>query len=319
MTASGLTPQRDGSTDRGKEFYDNKESVDSAKTHAEPGAPTPPSPLLWVTLLSLDAPAVAVLWQRLFARCFQVRLEGSVTLLLALVVWLIYVADRFLDTLAAPARDTEAVRHNFYRRRRWAFALPFFAAFGLACWLALTRIDPRTFRDGLIILLAVGVYFFLVHLRKPERHVPKEMLVGILFGLGTCFPAWEELRSGRIELLAPFAVFTVLCWLNCAAIESSEWARLRHYRFGRPHPWTIWLGRRMTLVAGATALGAAGILLAGGGNWRLPVAEILSAGAFVLLDFWGEKISLEIFRVLMDVALFTPLLILAFWVVGAGL
>jgi hypothetical protein len=291
--------------------------MDSATAHSgpgSPGSPAAPSPLLWVTLLSLDAPAVAVLWQRLFARSFQVRIAASVTLLLALVVWLIYVADRFLDTLNAPAPGPEAVRHRFYRRRRWAFALPFLAAFSLACWLAWSRIPPQTFRDGLIILLAVGVYFFLVHLRQPQggAWVPKEMLVGVLFGLGTCFPVWEQMESGRIELLAPFVVFTVLCWLNCAVIESSEWARLRHYRFGRPHPWTVWMGRHLTLTAGAAALAAAAVL-ARGGNWRLPLAEILSAGAFMLLDFWGERIPLEKFRVLMDVALFTPLLFLQFW------
>ena len=276
---------------------------------------TPPSPLLWLTLLSLDAPAVAVLWQILFARCFHVRLRSSITLLLALVVWLIYVADRFLDTLIVPDQGIEPIRHRFYRRRRWAFALPFSGVFLLAGWLAWTRIEPRTFRNGLIILLAVGVYFFLVHLRRPGKDawVPKEMLVGILFGLGTCFPVWEHLESGSLRLLSPFLVFTVLCWLNCAAIESSEWARLRHHRLGRPHPWTIWLGRHMTLAASATALAAAGILLAGGANWRLPVAEILSGVAFMLLDFRGEKISLEKFRVLMDVALFTPVLFFPFW------
>jgi hypothetical protein len=228
----------------------------------KPRTPAPPSPLLWVTLLSLDAPAVAVLWQRLFVRSFEVRLSASVTVVLALVVWLIYVADRFLDTLRAPAQGPEAVRHRFYRRRRWAFVLPFGGIFVLACWMAWTRLAPQTFRDGLFILLAVGVYFSLVHLRKPEKDawIPKEMLVGILFGLGTCFPVWEQLRSGRIELLAPFLIFTVLCWLNCAAIESAEWVRLRDRQSGRPHPWTIWLGRHTTLAASATALGAAAML-----------------------------------------------------------
>ncbi len=281
--------------------------MNSPTASPEPGAPA--SPLLWMTLLSLDAPAVAVLWQRLFARSFHARVETSVTLLLALVVWLIYVADRFLDTLPEAGQDAEAARHRFYRRRRWGFALPFFAALGLACWLAWARIPAQTFRHGLLILLAVGVYFFLVHRRKPGQAVPKEMLVGVLFGLGTCFPVWEQIGSGGIGLLAPFAVFTLLCWLNCAAIESSEWARLRHYRFGRPHPWTVWMGKRLTLTSGAAGLAAVGIL-AMGGDWRLALAEILSAGIFMLLDFWGEKIALEKFRVLMDVALFTPLLFL---------
>jgi hypothetical protein len=277
---------------------------------------TPASPLLWLTLLSLDAPAVAVLWQLLFTRCFHVRLSPSIPLLLALVVWLIYVADRFLDTLMVPGQGIEPLRHRFYRRRRWEFLLPFCAIFLLACWMAWTRLDPGTFRVGLIIMLAVGVYFFLVHLRRPERNawIPKEMLVGILFGLGTCFPVWERLLEGRIHLLAPFLIFTGLCWLNCAAIEYSEWIRLRQHQFSSPHPWTVWLGRHMILVATITFLVAAGMALAGSGHsdWRLPAAEILSAAAFVALGLEEEKISPDKFRVLMDLALFTPALFLPF-------
>ncbi len=52
---------------------------------------------LWPNLLSLDAPIVAVLWQILFARCFQVPVDALAALLLLLTVWLIYAADRTLD------------------------------------------------------------------------------------------------------------------------------------------------------------------------------------------------------------------------------
>jgi hypothetical protein len=318
---AALTCKR-GPADNKDNFHDNHKSGTTAKESATKMYPkssrvTPPSPLLWLTLLSLDAPAVAVLWQLLFARCFHVRLSPSITLLLGLVVWLIYVADRFLDTLIVPSQGTEPVRHRFYRRRRWAFLLPFCGIFLLACWIAWTQLEPRTFRNGVIIMLAVGFYFFLVHLRRPKGNarIQKEMFVGILFGLGTCFPVWERLPAGRIHLLIPFLVFTELCWLNCAAIEYSEWMRLRQHEFNSPHPWTAWLGRHMILVASATALVTVGIALANpsGSDWMLPVAETLSAAAFVVLGFAGEKISPDKFRVLMDLALFTPTLFLVFW------
>ena len=54
------------------------------------------TPLLWITVLSLDAPAVAVLWQLLFAHSFRVQLGWSVTVLLALVVWF------FTNSLSTP-------------------------------------------------------------------------------------------------------------------------------------------------------------------------------------------------------------------------
>src|ERR1700704_1719121 len=68
---------------------------------------------LWPNLLSLDAPVVAVLWQILFARCFQVPVDALAALLLLLTVWLIYAADRILD---ARRDECHSPRHEFYRR-----------------------------------------------------------------------------------------------------------------------------------------------------------------------------------------------------------
>jgi hypothetical protein len=273
------------------------------------------TPLLWLTVLSLDAPAVAVLWQLLFARSFHARLGASVTILLALVVWLIYVADRVLDALKAPAQGAEATRHIFYRRHLWAFLLPLCAGFGIAAWMSLTQLDARTFRDGLVILLAVGVYLLVVHLVTPGREwLPKEMLVGVLFALGTCFPVWEHMAENSTALAAPYLLFTALCWMNCAAIEHEEWKRLRGCRFGLPHPWTVWIGRRFMLLSLVAAAAALGLMLAGTGHshCQLLAAELLSALAFALIRYQEESLSIEQFRVLVDIALFTPLFFLAF-------
>lgn len=281
----------------------------------EAGAQSPSNstPLLWITVLSLDAPAVAVLWQMLFARSFQVQLAWSVTVLLALVVWLIYVADRLLDALKAPAEGTEATRHIFYRQHLWAFLFPLGGGLVLAAWMAFTQLDAKTFRDGLIILLAVGIYLLAVHLVRPEREwLPKEMLVGVLFALGTCFPVWERMDSDFASMVGPFLMFTALCWMNCAAIEYEEWTRLRGRRFGQPHPWTVWMGNQFLLISIATGAIALGFVLVevGGGRWQLSAAELMSALAFALIRYKQESLSIDQFRVLVDIALFTPLFFL---------
>ena len=95
---------------------------------------------LWPNLLSLDAPVVAVLWQILFARCFQAPIDAPAALLLLLTVWLIYTADRTLDAWNGACHSP---RHEFYRRR-WRGLLPaWLAVFGLACWLAAEHLAPR--------------------------------------------------------------------------------------------------------------------------------------------------------------------------------
>ena len=273
------------------------------------------TPLLWLTVLSLDAPAVAVLWQLLFARSFESRLGATVTILLALVVWLIYVAARALDVFKAGTKGAEASRHIFYRRHLWAFLLPFCAVLLLAAWMSLTRLDARTFRDGIVILLAVSVYFLVVHFLSPRREwLPKEMMVGVLFALGTCFPVWEHMTHGFGLLLAPYLLYTALCWMNCAAIEFEEWNRLRHRRFGSPHPWTIWMGRHFILLSLLAAAVALCLIASGFGrqSWQLLAAELLSALAFVWIRRKGESLSIDQFRVLVDVALFTPVFFLPF-------
>jgi hypothetical protein len=290
----------------------------SADSRLQSGTATvhPSTPLLWLTILSLDAPAVAVLWQLLFARSFRVQLSGGITVLLALVVWLIYVADRGLDALKAPAEGTEASRHVFYRRHLWAFLLPFCAVLLLAAWMSLTQLDGRTFRDGIIIMLAVGVYFLAVHFVSPGHEwLPKEMLVGLLFALGTCFPVWEHMTQGVALLLAPYLLYTTLCWMNCAAIEFEEWRRLRHRQSGLPHPWTIWMGQHfveLSFIAAAIALCLLVTAGFGRSHWQLLTSEAVSALAFVWIRHKGESLSIDQFRVLVDLALFTPLLFLPF-------
>lgn len=271
------------------------------------------TPLLWITVLSLDAPAVAVMWQLLFARSFHVQLAWSVTVLLALVVWLIYVADRLLDALKAPAEGAEAMRHIFYRQHLWAFLFPLGGGLLLAAWMSFTQLDAKTFRGGLIILLAVGIYLLAVHLARPEREwLPKEMLVGALFALGTCFTVWEHISVDAAMLVGPFILFAALCWMNCAVIEYEEWTRLRNRQSGQPHPWTIWMGGQFLLISIATAAVALGVVLVevGGGRWQLSSAEMLSALAFAMIRYKQESLPIDQFRVLVDLALFTPLLFL---------
>src|SRR5437660_1218002 len=73
------------------------------------------SPIIWLSLLCLDAPLVAVAWQWLFARSFGARLPLSLRVLLFLTAWLIYLGDRFADTIRLPAASPISLRHRFCR------------------------------------------------------------------------------------------------------------------------------------------------------------------------------------------------------------
>ncbi len=269
---------------------------------------------LWPNLLSLDAPLIAVLWLHLFAVSGRIALAPGVTLVLALVVWLIYIADRLLDG-ARDGGDLSA-RHRFYRAHGKAFALLLVALLAMTCWACMS-LDYRTLRGGALLALIIGVYFALVHwLRGDQRsRFPKEAVVAVLFGIGTFFPAWIHLRHETIAMAMTGGLFILICWLNTALIEYSEWIRLRHAGAEAPHASTIVAGRHLPAVGVGLAALASWMTLVGAFRLELPVliAIALSASLLAVLGYFWRRLAINAVRVLADVMLLTPCLVLLLW------
>ena len=259
---------------------------------------------LWPNLLSLDAPLVAVLWQVLFVRCFHLAVDALPAILLVTSVWLIYAADRAMDAWRG---ECSSPRHRFYRAH-WRILVPVWTAVVAAsAWLALTQLPALLLRRGCFLLAAVIVYFVAVHAYKAGARAlwSKEASVGLLFALGASLAAWTNVRT--VSDAAAIALFFILCWINCAAIqkwEAGPWP-------GVPRPTTMSTSY-VDWPVGSAAMGvvfAAAVLL-----WlHRPVlggAEMASAFAFVLLDRSGRRFSPDALRVLADVALLSPVVFL---------
>jgi len=248
-------------------------------------------PWLWPNLLSLDAPIVALLWQLLFVRCFHGSLGMLPAALLALAVWLIYVADRTLDALRG---SIERPRHEFYRRY-WRTVLPIWiGALGTGAWLAWSRLPGALFVEGVAVASGTGLYLAAVHLSPGllRRANSKESAVAVLFGLGASLAAWPGVQTTS-DVLA-ILLFSCLCWMNCAAIEDWEHGR-------EPRSSVI-------AAAGLVAFVAAFFL-----REHRPIlggAETAGALGLVLLDRLQGRYSPEALRVLADVVLLTPILFL---------
>ena len=242
---------------------------------------------LWPNLLSLDAPVVALLWQILFARCFHVRIAPLPSVLLVLAVWLIYAADRTIDSFIS-----EAVypRHVFYRRH-WRALLPFWIlVLGSGLALAWARLPAELFYGGLALGGAVMLYFALLHLGILQK--TKEAAVAVLFALGATLSAWSNVRTAAdVEAIA---LFSCLCWINCVAIEHWESA-------ARPS-WPIANAAAFVAVAAALLMFSSRPVIGG--------AVAASALCFVLLDGTRRHFSRDALRVLADVALLSPVFLL---------
>lgn len=267
-------------------------------------------PWIWPGLLSLDAPIVAVLWLLLLGAVLHVRVPASDTAVLAMAVWLIYVADRILDSFRESERVPLAPRHQFYREYRAAFALPFCAVLLLAAWMTWTKLDERTLRGGVALAAIVAAYFGVVHLagNKAQAWFPKELAVAGLFCAGTCLPVVTRIGKPSAAELAVFGGFVLVAWMNTALIEYGEWIALRESGAERPHVLTMTVARHIVLLgvcAGALALGA---MAAQAFQVLRPVllAEAGSAFALAALGMARQRISSYVLRASADAVLCTP-------------
>lgn len=117
---------------------------------------------LWPHVLSLEAPAVAVLWALALGRLHDVPWWPGVLPGLALSVWTIYLADRTIDTIGVRPEQLDS-RHRVYRRLR-----PFLLAVVLpAClaglvWMGLWVVPAALLWQcvalAMLVVLYLGVY-----------------------------------------------------------------------------------------------------------------------------------------------------------------
>ena len=257
----------------------------------------------WWTLLSLDAPTVALCWHLLFRQVLHIAIPATTTLALITTVWLIYVTDRLLDTRTPLPHIS---RHRFYLQHRRALTSAAVPGAALLAWCA-TQIPSAVYMAIAPLIGLALVHFAVVHRfsARLQRLWPKELIVGSVFALGVTLPV-IALAPGKLPRLWPYlAVFASLCWCNCVAIEHWEWRRSS----GGPVPnlWAMVLGPRLKWMAALIAI--ATLLLPP--TFRGCQAALLTSTALLAgLDFFQDTASLDTLRVLADAALLTPALFL---------
>ena len=178
----------------------------------------------WPTVLSLDAPAVAFVWQSLLARTAQVRLAWTEQAVLAASVWLAYAADRWIEGWRLDPRQIRTQRHAFYQRHRWGIACVWGIVLGSAVTLSVLSLSAKAWIEGMILLSAVLAYLLshqLIHRGNPWR-APKEVCVAALLSGGVALFITARPGANLEALAAPLCLFAFLCFANCALISVWE-------------------------------------------------------------------------------------------------
>src|SRR3954466_12694013 len=144
-------------------------------------------PAIWLNLVCLDAPLVAVAWLWLFARTFNVGFQIGNAVALFLTAWLIYLADRFADASNLKAESPRSLRQEFclHHREFWIATLALVAGFDAYVIWRTTAF--QTLVVGAIVGLLAVVYLVVNHpLGLIWRSLPaKEVAIGTLFAAGT--------------------------------------------------------------------------------------------------------------------------------------
>jgi hypothetical protein len=263
----------------------------------------------WPTILSLDAPAVVVLWQILLARAASIAVRPAEAAVLGSSVWLAYCADRWIEGWRLPPEAILTHRHHFHQRRRWPLAAAWVAVLCADLTAALGGLSGAELRAGCLLLLPVAAYLLshqFVH-RNSRWRAPKELCVAVLLGAGASVFVVSRPGAALGSLAMPLALFVLLCFGNCALISLWEDAvDLSHgqtslaLQFGRAAAYT-------RAVPWAILALSAAIYFSGGGLARPAAACAGASGALLgAIDLSEERMGRVRARVLADVALMTP-------------
>ena len=260
---------------------------------------------IWPNLLSLDAVAIALLWQQLFADAAQITLGFPDRIALALPVWMIYVLDRALD--GARDNTVPSARHRFYQLHRRVAFLGVLLAACLEMFLAPT-LNRSILRGGSLLSLVVFAYFLTVHLPLYSKlRLPKEVAVAGVFSIGT---ALVSLTATPLtwSLAIPMLLFATLCLLNCSTIEFCESQRYRVYQ-NSLRPSAVWLARNLKPLSWGVCLSAIALmcLLPAHGIYG---ALALSSGALICFANTHDRMTADQLRVAADLPLALPVLLL---------
>jgi hypothetical protein len=277
----------------------------------EPNVENIPGWWLWPTILSLDAPAVAVLWQRLLGQSASVRIGRAEMFVLGCSVWLAYAADRWIEGWRLAPERIRTHRHFFYRKNRWPIAAAWLALLGLDVAVAFRGLTAGEIAAGAVMLPAVAAYLFsqqLLH-RNNRWRVPKEACTAILLGAGAALFAIGRPGSDLRTMGVPLALFVLLCFSNCALI--SVWEDEVDHSHGQTSLALQFRGAAVfsrTLPWALAVLSGAAWLAAGPRVEPAAGCAALSSALLGLVDMAEARIGRILARVLADLALMTPLL-----------
>jgi hypothetical protein len=264
------------------------------------------SPFVWLNLLCLDAPLVAIAWELLFARSFGFPIAPGGTAALFFTAWLIYLADRFGDSFTVDLRGPSSLRQRFCRRHQQAWLAGLIAVAIADLAVISTALERRSILVGSGLGLLAVIYLLLNQaIPSTWRRLPlKETSIGFLFAAGTIVPLGQSLTSA---VSPAWILFAGLCSLNCVNI--AIWERELDAAQKRISLATVFptLGRYLLPVLIFFSLTSLVAIIFTSRGKIVYLCVAVSAMLLAAIHFWRNDINADVRTALADLVLLSPI------------
>ena len=281
-----------------------------------------------------------MLWTFFVARANHINLPLTAVLAMGIAVWILYAADRLLDTRIlradASTRGIEEVseeaqmsqvfliskaaqaaglepRHYFHRRHRHAFRMALVAA-SIALAVLLPKILPASLRLYLILGTSLLAYFLMIHVDRFSTYrkslfLPKELAVGVFFSAATFIPTIARNSELRLALTPGAALLATVCSVNCLFIYAWEHpVAVVHIDLGT----SMFLRILPHLATSVVITGLVLSIISRTLPWPIPIACVGAVLSLLLLHRNRNQFPPTTLRAAADLCLLTPLFLLHF-------
>lgn len=219
----------------------------------------------WINLLALDAVAVALVWLAVFGKMEGTRLELVEFAALGVAVWMVYGADRLLDSRMPPDQQARRERHWFVARHmKWLVPLALVLG-GAVGWWCLWEMRMVVVTGGIQLAIGVAVYFGLLAASRwkltslPVLLVLTPVMIAILMRRNLDQSWHQEWWRPAGALLMIGVLFTGMNQKN----PSPPWTLFRKLMGGFLFARGCALAPMMHLESGPESLWSAPVLLFG--------------------------------------------------------
>lgn len=164
---------------------------------------------------------IALGWQLIFAKLMRIDLTWRQQSILALSIWLVYMGDRWLDVERMPIERIVSKRRLIIKRFSDFIRYLFVVVLIIDLAIAFLYLSSRELLLGISILLGSIFYVSFVS-RARFFPIPKEIVVSMLFALGTFLFLIKEGDADSQKLWISLALLVMLLTTNASLIAFWE-------------------------------------------------------------------------------------------------